>query len=195
MNGMEMEHLLRKKATAETSCLTTSREIDEKIHNSARLSRKPSAGLNRKSLMQRMNILIPLFSAACICTALLLIPIRPSSPSMEKDCLQFYAQLTKAINDRDVEKITSSYGKGNREMNPAEMRTRLERLFRNYESINYKPGTVSIKSEGKNAVLLSRFELTAVSRNGQGPVNMTGTDRIYFQKSGNEIKVALWVSE
>jgi hypothetical protein len=193
MNSNEIDDILRNKASEESASWRISPQIDEKILREARTGGETARNDNRVGLYRRLGIPVLAGAVLCVCLALFVLPGQPKAPVMEKDCLQFYARLTKAINDKDIEQIASSYDNRSVGMKKGEMRSRLESLFAKYDSIDYRPGAIKVIAEGSHAVILSAFELTAVSR--EGPVSMTGTDRIYLRRTRHDIKVSLWVSE
>lgn len=189
----EIDDILRQNASKESVSWKTSDLLDEKILNSARTHKKIIFNKKQTSPFRRFWIPLLVGVPLCICLAFLIIPRQPSSSVMEKDCLQFYAQLTKAINNKNIEQIAQAYDNRSAGMEKEEMRSRLKSLFTKYDSITYKPSDILIKTDGSHAVIMSAFELTAVSHDG--PVNITGTEKIYFERTGHDIKVALWVSQ
>ncbi|GEM_PF-3689486 len=196
MNVNDIDILLKEHAEREKKSLQTTTAFDERIRRTAReftpCVRQP---LRFSPLIRKLRFASAFAAVVCLCilVAGTLLDNRTST-AMEKDCLQFYADLTKAIHEKDVSEIMSTYGCDIGPSEQAKLVDKLNSFFNQYESLTYNAKDVMILTQNDEAVLKSDYTLTAKSINGTSSL-IEGKDRLYLKKTAGGLKLCLWISE
>lgn len=115
------------------------------------------------------------------------------SETAERECRKIYAEMIRAVEERDVESSLSFYSFSELGLSEDEVRDNISRLYRDYDRISYKVSDVRVTARGREAVAESEYEFTAVARADGKDLHYRGADRIYFRREDGGYKIYFWI--
>jgi ketosteroid isomerase-like protein len=187
---VDIETMLRSYSSESKAWMKTSLSLDQRI---LELSKTGKRNLPRRTSIDLIRW-IPLAAMFLFLLSLPFFTNGRSDRIKEKDCIQFYAQLTRAIHEKDLETLLSAYGSDIAPENRKLIQARIEELFNSCSSLDLEPSSVTIVQGKQEALLKSEYRMSIEKRDGTRE-SRTGTDRLYMRKTSEGLRLCLWITE
>ncbi len=113
--------------------------------------------------------------------------------------LSFFKRMQEAVANRDLEASFSFYS--DKFMNDEGVKLDVLKrntkiLYKNYHNIVYKMTNIRVTIKDNRAVSVDEFSYSAEPiKRGYKKLNYTGTERIYWEKEGDNWKIVNWIFE
>lgn len=187
---INIDTLLHKLSSDSKANMKTSHTLDQRILELSKTGKRNSfQRANRNPIRW-----VPLVAMFVFFVSLPFFTNGKSDGINEKDCIQFYSQLTKAINEKDLESLLSAYGCDTSAEDRKMIQTRIEDLFNSYSTLEIEPSAVTVSYAKQEALLKSTYRLVAGKSDGSRE-SVTGTDRLYMKKTAEGMRLCLWITE
>jgi len=112
---------------------------------------------------------------------------------IEKECRKVYAAMVQAAEEKDIDKAVSFFDLKAMGVSEDKFRRNFQSFYSGFDKVQYVVRDLKVKTRGNEVLAKSRYEFRASGNRGK--VNYEGTDRVYFHKNGDRLRIYCWIAE